>query len=78
MTRLLLLIILAFLVFLAIRALRRFKSDKENSKPQSDLLEDSFVACAHCGVHIPQSDAIRSGSLMFCSEAHRQLGKADQ
>ncbi|MEK9720241.1 MAG: PP0621 family protein [Quisquiliibacterium sp.] len=27
--------------------------------------------CAHCGIHVPQSDAISEGERHFCSIAHR-------
>lgn len=35
---------------------------------------ETMVQCVHCGVHIPQSEAIigRSGTV-FCSEEHRLL-----
>ncbi len=78
MNRLVLLLILGFLAYLVIRALRRLRNDKSDDNPPHIATAESFVACAHCGVHIPQIDAIRSGSLVFCSEAHRQRGKASQ
>ena len=30
--------------------------------------------CAHCGVHLPASDALTSGGRDYCSEAHRDAG----
>jgi len=30
-----------------------------------------MVVCAHCGVHLPQSDSIRANGADFCCEAHR-------
>jgi uncharacterized protein len=30
-----------------------------------------MVVCAHCGVHLPQSDSIAANGAHFCSEAHR-------
>jgi uncharacterized protein len=32
-----------------------------------------MVACAHCGVHLPESEAIRDGDKYFCSEEHRRI-----
>jgi uncharacterized protein len=33
---------------------------------------ENMVACAHCGVHLPQSEAVRGeASLHYCSDAHR-------
>lgn len=30
-----------------------------------------MVACAHCGVHLPRSEAVVAPSGTFCGEAHR-------
>ena len=34
-----------------------------------------MVPCAHCGVHLPEHEAIAEGELHFCGEAHRRLGR---
>lgn len=35
----------------------------------------TMLACAHCGVHLPQADAqMDAAGRPFCSEAHRLLG----
>lgn len=34
-----------------------------------------MVACAHCGLHLPQRDALSDAQQQsYCSEAHRKLG----
>jgi uncharacterized protein len=34
-----------------------------------------MLACAHCGVHLPQAEALMdAGGRPFCSEAHRLAG----
>jgi uncharacterized protein len=38
--------------------------------PRGELM----VRCAHCGVHLPQSDAVSAGALHYCSGAHRDAG----
>ena len=35
-----------------------------------------MVVCAHCGVHLPATDALALGTRLYCSDAHRQLGPA--
>lgn len=36
---------------------------------------DTMVACAHCGVHLPQPDAVADGAgRPYCSDAHRLSG----
>jgi uncharacterized protein len=32
---------------------------------------EGMVACAHCGVHLPESESLRLGTRVFCSAAHR-------
>jgi uncharacterized protein len=35
----------------------------------------SMVACAHCGVHLPQAEALTDTSgRLYCGEAHRAAG----
>jgi uncharacterized protein len=42
-------------------------------KPPSDKpAVAKMVVCAHCGVHIPESEAIRDGDRCYCSEEHRR------
>jgi len=33
-----------------------------------------MLACAHCGVHLPASLALRAQGHSFCSAAHRDAG----
>jgi uncharacterized protein len=30
-----------------------------------------MVTCAHCGLHVPQSEALRKGARSYCCPAHR-------
>ena len=39
----------------------------------SELLP-SMVSCAHCGVHLPASEACGDGALSYCCERHRDAG----
>ncbi|HTN67281.1 MAG TPA: PP0621 family protein [Burkholderiaceae bacterium] len=33
---------------------------------------ESMLQCAHCGIHIPASEAVRDpAGVVFCSDAHR-------
>lgn len=35
---------------------------------------EHIVACAHCGLHVPVSDAsLSEDGAIFCSESHRRL-----
>ena len=34
-------------------------------------LPDTMVSCAHCGIHLPQAEALPGRGGVFCGEAHR-------
>ena len=38
---------------------------------RADGSAEEMVSCAHCGVHLPRSEAIAARSLHYCSAAHR-------
>lgn len=42
--------------------------------PDSPLPE-RMVRCAHCGVHLPESDGVVDGKDYFCNDAHRQAAR---
>jgi uncharacterized protein len=35
---------------------------------------EGMVVCAHCGVHLPRSEALAGGGHSYCSAAHRDAG----
>lgn len=45
-------------------------------QPGPGRLPQPMVACAHCGLHLPQSDALTREGRPYCSEAHRRAGPA--
>jgi len=51
------------------------------AKPEADApvekqaAPQSMVACAHCGVHLPQAETVADAEgRLFCGEAHRLAG----
>ncbi len=42
--------------------------------PREMLEAEQMVACAHCGLHVPESEGVRGSAGFFCSEEHRRLG----
>lgn len=63
-----------------VRKLIRGALSGEPSPPPSEAKPESaqpvaMVPCAHCGVHLPASDALANDAGQpFCSEAHRRAG----
>lgn len=47
---------------------RRRRSPRELAPPEG------MLRCAHCGVHLPASEALRLGERAYCSAAHRDAG----
>ncbi len=50
-------------------------SDKKPS-PSPLALPQDMLACAHCGIHIPQAEALMLGNQAYCCAEHRRLGPA--
>lgn len=46
------------------------------SSPQTDGGGERMVACAHCGLHIPQSEARMRAGQPYCSQAHADQAQA--
>jgi uncharacterized protein len=63
------LVLLLWLLFGA-RA-RRGPREEERTRRQGDASSEAMVACAHCGVHLPRSEALDARGLHYCSVAHR-------
>ncbi len=42
--------------------------------PREMLEAEQMVACAHCGLHVPESEGVRGNGAFFCSDEHRRLG----
>lgn len=75
MKYLVLLVVLA--VAIGIWRSRRAPDEEEpKSPPSPHALPQDMLACAHCGVHIPQADALMLGKQAYCCAEHRQLGPA--
>ncbi len=45
---------------------------QSSQTPQKKTSPQVVVACAHCGTHVPENEAIRGTQGVYCSEAHRQ------
>jgi uncharacterized protein len=68
--RVLLLIAAIVGVFLIVRTLLRSTGRKRTEQPGKLKQQGVVVRCAHCGVHVPQFEAYRSGTRMYCSRDH--------
>jgi uncharacterized protein len=67
----------AFLLWLLFgRSARNGKPPRADSRDAHGGAE-AMVTCAHCGVHLPRSEALAARSLHYCSAAHRDAPPHD-
>ena len=46
------------------------KLKKDDSVDESNTNTNAMVKCLHCGLHIPEKEAIKQGDKVFCSLEH--------
>lgn len=74
MAKLLVFLLILLGIYLIRRALVRPPAPPQHGeadRPTPPSVE-RMVECAHCGLHVPESEAVASEGLSFCCEAHRQ------
>ncbi len=62
----------------AVRGLRTGRTTRSPAPPdtkrQTSPSPDTIVSCVHCGLHVPEAEALRNARQQpFCSAAHRDL-----
>jgi len=67
--KLLLLVIAAAVVYFLVTGFARKRAASSAPPPV-----EKMVACAHCGVNLPRSEALESAGRFYCSEEHRRIG----
>ncbi|GEQ73371.1 hypothetical protein CTTA_0376 [Comamonas testosteroni] len=74
-----LLVLLVVVVAVGIWRSKRRAEVAEQTRPASSPKQaQTMVACAHCGLHLPQADAVNDDSgKIFCSAEHRRLAQQD-
>ena len=83
LTRILIVVVLVGLaLWMLRRALgrpdrRQPPSPKASSRPKEKTTTETLdlVACQHCGLHLPRTEALWRDSQPFCSEAHADQGR---
>jgi len=76
-------VIVAVLLVLRILALQQ---QKQAAEPRAEPLPrrskappvnqpESMVSCAHCGIHMPRSEALLINGQTWCSSEHAKLGQ---
>ncbi|HLW05179.1 MAG TPA: PP0621 family protein [Azoarcus sp.] len=69
------LLILILLVIVYWWARRALDERRRRNKPMRRPVKgERMLACAHCGLHVPESEALKAEGRFYCSEQHRRLG----
>jgi uncharacterized protein len=68
LSKVLLLILAAVVVWWLIKGFRR----KDAARDAPEAAPEQMVNCSHCGLYLPQSEAIAEGGKFFCCAEHRR------
>ena len=68
MSKLLLLIFVVLAAWWMARGFHR----KDAAKDAPEAAPEQMVNCSHCGLYLPQSEAIAEGDKFFCCAEHRR------
>lgn len=68
------LLIVAWLVWFMFR---RWKRDKETTFTHTPSISPPvhMVRCTHCGIHLPQRDALKKDDHWFCGRPHLEANR---
>lgn len=70
-------LILLLLFYAPVRKALRGKPQGEQARKPQPAKAQEMVPCAHCGVHLPDGEAVRDDQgRSYCSAAHRMAGPA--
>lgn len=58
------------------REAQREKAARAQRQPAAPAAPKAMLRCAHCGLHLPASDALGGpGEAVYCSAAHREAAE---
>lgn len=73
LVRLLLIIAIVWLVLVLAR--RLLDSGRRIAEQRKPRLTENMVRCERCGLHVPESEAVRRDGHNYCSPAHRDAAR---
>lgn len=70
-------LLILLLVLIVIWAVKRGRAPKPPQKPAKpeDSAPSEMVSCAHCGLHLPQEEAVSGQKGLYCSTDHRSAAQ---
>ena len=77
MGRILFFVLLGVGLYVAFRIWRAGRAGSPSATgEEKKAVGETMVRCAHCGLNVPQSEALADRGRWYCSDAHRQLGRS--
>ena len=76
MGRILFWILLGLVVYVAFRWWQR-QSQRVSRRPPAPPISETMVRCDHCGINVPESEAVTAGGRRFCTAEHRRLATGE-
>ena len=70
MAKILLLVLGLALAYWILKSYKR-KLDRRAKTPTTGA--EDMVRCAHCGVHLPRSESLKTNEVFYCSADHRRM-----
>lgn len=69
--------VIALVLGLIILIVRQLTQGRTRPPRERRLREQHMVRCAHCGLHLPEPEAIRTADGYYCSDSHRLADRSD-
>lgn len=66
------LLVWGLLIFAVFWLGRRLLQRRPNAARRAEPAAAPMVRCAHCGLHVPQAEALSSADRWYCCTAHRE------
>ena len=66
-------LVLLGVIFAVIWWLKLSREPSSTNTTSNPKPTQAMVACLHCGVHLPQNDAVHTAHGFYCSDQHRAL-----
>jgi uncharacterized protein len=75
MGQLLRLLIILVGLWLVLRIIKQALTSRSKTPSRRKPAITNMVECAHCGLHLPESEALMKENKYFCGEEHLQAAK---
>ena len=68
-------LVLLMVLMVAIWWIKRHRQPQDPVQKSMAPEPQPMVACAHCGLHLPLTEAVATGKAYYCSPSHRALAE---